>query len=105
MIILYFTQKTHCFIILHIKNKNMDILIRFGMNFGLLTLLFISFCPKSINGCSYNGAREITTKSHNETFTSKFDDNGDDTKKDDHKRIFDKEKYGKPHKFVCSILL
>ena len=83
----------------------MDILNRFGMIYGILTLLFITFCPKFINGCSNDSAKEISTENPNETFTSKFEDIGDDTKKDDHKRIFDKEKYGKSHKFVCSISL
>ena len=70
---------------------------RFGVICGLLTLLFITFCPDFIIGCSYNGAKEITTESPDETSTSKFEDIGDETKKDDRKRIFDKEKYGKSH--------
>ena len=83
----------------------MDILNRFGITYGLLTLLLITFCPKFINGCSNNSAKEITTKNPNDTFTSKSEDIGVETKKDDHKRIFDKERYGKSHKFVRSISL
>ena len=79
---LYFTYTTHCLIIFHNKNKNMDILNRFGMINGLLTLLFITFCPRFINGCSYYGAKEITIKYPIEKFTTKFADIDDKTKKD-----------------------
>ena len=78
----------------------MDIFNKFWMFYGLWALVFITFCPEFTNGCSNDSAKEP-----NETLTSKSEDIGVETKKDDQKRIFDKERYGKSHKFMRSISL
>ena len=76
----------------------MEILIPFYMFYGHCAILFITFGPTIINGCSSHSATENKTKRPKETVTVHLEDIGNGTKKDGSKRIFDDPKHGMIYK-------